>query len=352
MSSVDLTQLNSFGVAATADGLFEFNRMDQIQDVINLTQQQPYLILGGGSNLLLLGHLPCLVIHVALSGWQYHDETDEHIRITINAGENWHNMVMQILNDGYSGLENLSLIPGTVGAAPVQNIGAYGVELKDYLQSVQAIDLKQGESVTFDNQACCFDYRNSYFKQNIGRFLITSVTLKLNKKFTPKLDYQPLKQLAEISCSEESSGELTTHITAQQVANKVIAVRQKKLPDPELLGNAGSFFKNPIIDQSHFLTLKKQYPTIVAYPVDDQSVKVAAGWLIDQLGFKGVTHKGAAVHTEQALVLVNRHNASGQAILELSQKIQKKVETVFGICLEREVRLVTEQCFTQNNLSL
>lgn len=350
--SVDLTQLNSFGVVATADGLLEFNRMDQVTDVIKLTQQHPYLILGGGSNLLLLGHLPCQVIHVTLSGWRYHDETNEHIHITINAGENWHNMVMQTLNDGYSGLENLSLIPGTVGAAPVQNIGAYGVELKEYLQSVEAIDLKQGKLVSFDNQACNFDYRNSYFKQNIGRFLITSVTLKLNKQFKPRLEYRPLNELAETTTFSNSDYQSAmSTLTAKQVAEKVIAVRQQKLPDPDALGNAGSFFKNPIIDKAHFLRLKSQFPTIVAYPVGEQQMKVAAGWLIDQLGFKGVTHNGAAVHTEQALVLVNQNNASGQAILELSQQIQQKVEKVFGIRLEREVRLISEQSITEYSFS-
>ncbi len=327
---VDLTSLNTFGVSASADALLRLTQIEQLDDFLELRQRYPnVLVLGGGSNLLFVEHFKGLVAYVALKGVEYHDEQDDSICVTAMAGENWHRLVMSTLKDGYSGLENLALIPGTVGAAPIQNIGAYGVELEQRLVSVKAFSLDDGRLHTFDREECEFGYRDSLFKRQLGRYLVVSVTLKLDKQLRPVLNYSPLNSVF----SDKTP-------SAHDIAQAVIATRQSKLPDPQVLGNAGSFFKNPLVSQSQFSELQKKYPGIVGFPNEEGQVKLAAGWLIDNLGLKGYRIGDAGVHRHQALVLVNHGTASGRELFELSQLIQTKVQEAYGVLLEREVRVI------------
>ncbi len=329
-TSADLSHLNTFGVTASADAFIELSKMEQLEKLPELLQDFPdALILGGGSNLLFIEHFNGLVIRIALSGIEYHDETDESICVTAKAGENWHQLVMKTLADGYNGLENLALIPGTVGAAPIQNIGAYGVELEQRLVSVQALSLEDGKMHTFKREDCEFGYRDSVFKRKVGCYLIVAVTLCLDKQLNPVLNYSPLHSLFEDKTP-----------TAIEIAEAVISTRQSKLPDPEVLGNAGSFFKNPLVTQQQFLDLQQQYSNIVGYPNTKGEVKLAAGWLIDNLGLKGYRVGDAGVHQHQALVLVNYGRASGRELFELSLYIQTQVEKHYGVHLEREVRVI------------
>jgi UDP-N-acetylmuramate dehydrogenase len=329
-SVVDLTHYNSFHVKASADALFELNQSEQLAELPVLLGQYPEtLFLGGGSNVLFVEHYPGLVIRVGLKGLRYHDESKDSILVTAMAGENWHDLVMKTLDDGFSGLENLALIPGTVGAAPIQNIGAYGVELADRLVAVEVISLSDGRRYRLTRDECRFAYRDSIFKQQIGQFLITSVTLKLDKRLNPILSYAPLNQLFA-GCNP----------TALEIANAVIQIRRQKLPDPQQLGNAGSFFKNPVVSQSQFIELQHRFPDIIGYPAIANSVKLAAGWLIDQLGLKGYRVGDAGIHQQQALVLVNHGQASGRDIYNLAKYVQKQVEQAYGVSLIPEVRLV------------
>lgn len=327
---VDLTSLNTFGVSASADALLQLTQIEQLDDFFELKQRHPnILVLGGGSNLLFVEHFKGLVAYVALKGVEYHDEHDDSICVTAMAGENWHELVMGTLKDGYSGLENLALIPGTVGAAPIQNIGAYGVELEQRLVSVKAFSLEDGHLYTFERKECEFGYRDSLFKRQLGRFLVVSVTLKLDKQLKPVLNYSPLNSLFADKAP-----------SAYDIAQAVISTRQSKLPDPQVLGNAGSFFKNPLVSQRKFMELQKEFPGIVGFPNDEGQVKLAAGWLIDNLGLKGYRMGDAGVHRHQALVLVNYGTASGRELFDLSHLIQSKVQEAYGVLLEREVRVI------------
>jgi UDP-N-acetylmuramate dehydrogenase len=329
-SSVDLSDCNTFHIKASADALLELSQTEQVEQLPKLLQQYPrILLLGGGSNILFIEHFKGLVIRVALKGMRYHNESRDSVLITAMAGENWHALVMKTLTDGYSGLENLALIPGTVGAAPIQNIGAYGVELAERLVAVDAVSLEDGRYHRLSRDECAFGYRDSLFKQQLERYLILSVTLKLDKQFSPVLSYSPLNQLFN-NCQP----------TALEVAHAVIETRRKKLPDPSQLGNAGSFFKNPIISRQQFEQLQHQFPNIIGYPVDQNSVKLAAGWLIDNLGLKGYRIGDAGIHSQQALVLVNHGSASGRDIYQLSCYVQRRVEQTYGVHLTPEVRLI------------
>jgi len=293
-------------------------------------------VLGGGSNLLLLGHIPLTFLQADIQGIDYQDDGDG-VTVTAGAGVNWHELVLDSLEQGYSGLENLSLIPGNVGASPIQNIGAYGVELEQLFISLHAVDLYSGEKRIFTYDDCQFGYRDSIFKNELrGRYMITQVTLKLfkpHKNSKLVLTYGPLKELADNS--EE--------LTAKDVSNEVIKIRQSKLPDPDKLGNAGSFFKNPVVDQQQFQELQQGFPDIVGYVLNGGQVKLAAGWLIDQAGLKGYRQGNAGVHQQQALVLVNHGNATGTEIIRLAGHVRDTVYKKFAVRLEPEVWIIGEQ---------
>lgn len=332
-----LKPFNTFGVEATCDELISFNDEQSIQNW--LKAEKPALdslfILGGGSNLLLLGHIPLTFLQANIQGIEYCEQENDHVvLVTAGAGVNWHQLVLDSLDQGYSGLENLSLIPGNVGAAPIQNIGAYGVELQDLFVSLRAIELATGKLKEFAVEDCQFGYRDSIFKKELrGRFVITQVTLRLSKKLQPNIEYGPLKQLF----ADEPV------VTAKQVSNAVIAIRQSKLPDPAQLGNAGSFFKNPVVTEEQYQTLLDAFPELVAYSVGSGHYKIAAGWLIEKAGLKGYREGDAGVHEKQALVLVNYGHASGQDILQVAKWVRDKVLELFGIKLEPEVWIIGEQ---------
>ncbi len=331
--NIDLIAHNSFHIHAYAEHFCYIDSRNQLEALSELCLQEDNLfILGGGSNILLLNHLHGWVVHPKLHDFYYHNETQDSMDVTIGAGVNWHQLVCQTLSDGYSGLENLSLIPGNCGAAPIQNIGAYGIELSDKVISVEVYDIRQGKVQHMQRETCQFSYRNSLFKQQPERYLILSLTLRLDKVFQPQLEYYALHHLQDKTLYPE--------LSAQQVAAEIIKIRQTKLPDPKLLGNAGSFFKNPIVTREFSESLRSQYPDLVSFYVDEHSEKLAAGWLIEQLGYRGKRLGNVGVHEHQALVLVNYGQASGEEILLLSQEIQKAVYEHYGVQLEREVRLV------------
>ncbi|WMS89109.1 UDP-N-acetylmuramate dehydrogenase [Pleionea litopenaei] len=329
LHNADLTEFNTFGVRSNAKRLWTLDSLEDLSEFITLyNESRNPLILGGGSNVLLTKDVEGDVFHVAIKGVTYENNDDTSVFVTAMAGENWHQLVEACLKKNLYGLENLALIPGTVGAAPIQNIGAYGVELKDRLVSVQAIDLEKGEFRTFNVDECAFGYRDSLFKRQLGRWLIVSITLRLSRQFEPVINYSPLNQLE------------TNDLTAKDIFDTVVKTRQAKLPDPKRLGNGGSFFKNPVVDKSLAESLKQEFPDMPTYMVDDSNVKLAAGWLIDQLGLKGYREGDAGVHEHQALVLVNFKSASGEQINQLADTVLAKVKARFGIALEKEVRVI------------
>lgn len=332
-----LKPFNTFGIEATCNELLSFNDEQAIRDW--LVQSQPdtdsLFILGGGSNLLLLDHIDLTFIQPNIQGIAYQEkEGSDEVLVTAGAGMNWHELVLDTLTKGYSGLENLSLIPGNVGAAPIQNIGAYGVEFKDCFVSLRAVELTSGDVREFSAADCQFGYRDSIFKNSLkGRYVITQVTLRLSKALQPHIDYAPLKQLLADK----------TEITAKTISQAVIAIRQIKLPDPVKLGNAGSFFKNPVVTVEQYETLKDAFAELVAYQIDNEHYKLAAGWLIEQAGLKGYRQGDAGVHEKQALVLVNYGRATGQDILNIAKHVRDKVLELFGVELEPEVWIIGKQ---------
>ncbi|WP_164503582.1 UDP-N-acetylmuramate dehydrogenase [Pleionea sediminis] len=326
---VDLTSFNTFQVPASANNLIVLDSHTDLS-VLGRYKDEEKLILGGGSNLLFVEPLSYDVIMSNRKGIRYHNETKNSVIVTVESGENWHSFVMKTISDGYSGLENLALIPGKVGAAPVQNIGAYGVELKDRLVSLTVYDFESGVVKEFSNIECGFDYRDSIFKRERDRYLIMSISCRLDKSFNPVLDYSPLKK----SFNNSSA------ISPLDVANQVINIRQSKLPDPGELGNGGSFFKNPIVSNEVFEEIRKEYSNIIGFPAKS-GTKIAAGWLIDNLGLKGFKKGNAGIYEKQALVLVNLGNATGKEIFELSEFVIEKVKYAYGLTLEREVRVLT-----------
>jgi len=320
-------------------------RIDHERDVMAALRDpraagQRILVLGGGSNVVFTRDFDGLALLVALRGKRvlHDDDNDDAFHyVEAAAGENWHEFVAWTLEKNLPGLENLALIPGTVGAAPVQNIGAYGLEMSARCASVRAIEMATGKVVEFNAPACRFGYRDSFFKQEgRDRFLIVSVTFRLPKQWTPQTGYAGLAH----ALAAQHHASANTAPTAQEIFDAVVAVRRAKLPDPRTQGNAGSFFKNPVIDAAQFAALAAREPQIVSYPQADGRVKLAAGWLIDQCGWKGRTLGNAAVHDRQALVLVNRGGATGDDVLALAQAIRDDVKARFGVVLEQEpVRL-------------
>ncbi|WP_285834448.1 UDP-N-acetylmuramate dehydrogenase [Kangiella sp. TOML190] len=331
-----LKKLNSFGIEASCEQLVSFHSEAEISSwlALNNNQSERFFVLGGGSNLLLIGHVPYILLQANIQGVEYQEQGDD-VLVKAGAGVNWHQLVMQTLDKGYCGLENLSLIPGNVGAAPIQNIGAYGVELKDLFVELEAIELATGDKLVFAHQECDFAYRHSIFKGALkGQYIITSVSLKLSKIPKLKLDYGPIRN--ELSHLSDSG------ITPKAVSEAVIKIRSSKLPDPEELGNAGSFFKNPIVSASSYQQLKQQFPELVAFEIADGRYKLAAGWLIDQAGLKGYRLGDAGVHKKQALVLVNYGDASGKDILSLARFVAKTIDEKFGVTIEPEVWILGE----------
>lgn len=334
-ADVSLKPYNTFAVDVTARFFVSVQSLEQLQAALAWADQQKVAVflLGGGSNLLLTTDLDALVIHVQLHGIQVLSEDADFVQVEVQAGENWHGFVLWSLAQGLSGLENLSLIPGNVGAAPVQNIGAYGVELKDHLDSVLVLDRQSGQTQRLSNAQCQFAYRDSVFKRETGRRVILSVVFKLPKQPVLQLDYGHLRSYL-----------LEQHVlqpTALDVSRAVCEIRAEKLPDPKQLANAGSFFKNPVVSAEHAAQLRENHPNIVSFAQADGQVKLAAGWLIDQAGWKGVRHGDAGVHAKQALVLVNYGSASGQQLLELAAQIQADIHQRFAVELEIEPNVIT-----------
>jgi UDP-N-acetylmuramate dehydrogenase len=329
-----LQTLNTFGMNVHARYFATFQNIDTLRYLLkhSTCKEYPLLILGGGSNVLFTSDFQGVVLKNEINGIQLESEDDQFFYVRAGAGVVWHDLVMKTLSFGYFGLENMALIPGSVGAAPMQNIGAYGVELKDVFESLEAIRISDGELVVFSKDQCAFGYRESVFKNACkGQYVIVSVLFRLNKKPVLKTHYGNIE--AELSGMPESDRNPIS------VARAVMRIRTSKLPDPALIGNAGSFFKNPEISLAEYEKLKLQYPELVAYPVGNEKMKLAAGWLIEKAGWKGVKRGNAACHDKQALVLVNLGDASGMEIFALSEEIIESVHQKFGVYLHREVNI-------------
>jgi UDP-N-acetylmuramate dehydrogenase len=330
-----LKAYNTFGIDARAKMLTSVESVEDLQRVLHQPKLKDELkmVVGGGSNILLTQDFPGLVILNDIKGIEVVKEDGNHAWVKAGAGEGWHEFVLRTLEMGLSGIENLSLIPGKCGAAPMQNIGAYGVELKETFDSLETVDMTTGALVTFDNAACEFGYRESVFKNKYkGTHAIVSITLKLNKVFKPHMEYGDIKKtLDELRVTE---------LTPQLVSQAVIKIRQSKLPDPAVIGNAGSFFKNPSIPAAQYKTLQEKNPLIPGYTNADGTVKVPAGWLIEQCGWKGKQVGNTGSHKQQALVLVNYGGATGREVLTLAQEIHNSVLEKFGIEIIPEVNVV------------
>ena len=330
---VSLKPYNTFGIDVKARYFSQAHDDQEVRLALAQAQQGgvPVLVIGGGSNLLLTRDIDALVLHMASSGRRVLSDDGERILVEAEAGEPWHPFVKWTLAQGYCGLENLSLIPGTVGAAPMQNVGAYGVEIKDVFSGLTALDRETGELRDFGLAECAFGYRDSLFKRNPGRWLILRVRFALSRTLQAHLDYGPVRQrLAEQGVSEP---------TAQAISEAICSIRREKLPDPAELGNAGSFFKNPVVSAEQVERIRAQYPGVVAYPQADGQVKLAAGWLIEQAGWKGHREGDAGVHRLQSLVLVNYGQASGEQMHALALRIQADILERFGVELEMEPNL-------------
>ena len=351
--NISLKAYNTFGIDVLAHQFISVTKIDDLREV--LSKKNKLFILSGGSNVLLINDIAELTLHVALSGVSVVKETKKHVYIEANAGENWHEFVLWCIKNDFGGLENLSLIPGNVGTSPMQNIGAYGVEIKDTFHKLEAMEISTGKLHTFTNEECGFGYRNSVFKNELkGKYIITSVVFKLTKeKHQLNYSYGAIQ-------SELDKRNINTP-TIKDISDVVIDIRNSKLPNPKEIGNSGSFFKNPVILKEQFDTLQKEYPKMPFYEVKTSSssmssraesrgeksklithnsYKVPAGWLIEQCGFKGKRFGDAGVHKNQALVLVNYGNATGKEIYNLAQKIQQTVKNTFDISLDIEVNVI------------
>lgn len=330
---VSLKPYNSFGIDVNAQYFTQVHNDEEVRQALAgaAARQLPVLVLGGGSNLLLTSDVQGLVLHMVSRGRRILQDDGERVVVEAEAGEPWHPFVRWSLDQGYAGLENLSLIPGTVGAAPMQNVGAYGVEIKDVFAGLTALDRQTGELRDFSMEACAFGYRESVFKRQPGRWLILRVRFVLGRALRAHLDYGPVRQrLAEQGVEQP---------TAQAISEAICSIRREKLPDPAELGNAGSFFKNPVVSVAVVERIRAGNPGVVAYPQADGQVKLAAGWLIEQAGWKGYREGDAGVHRLQSLVLVNYGQASGSQMHALARKVQADIHERFGVELEMEPNL-------------
>ena len=330
--NISLKEYNTFGIDVNAKRFVSITSVYQLQQLIK--EEKDIFLISGGSNMLLTKDIETLVVHINFKGISIDQQNHNDVYITVNAGENWHEFVLWCVSLNYGGLENLSLIPGNVGTCPIQNIGAYGVEVKDTITKVEAIEIKTGKLVSFSAEECQFGYRNSIFKNKAkGKYILTSVSFKLTKN-----NHKLNTSYGAIESELSSKG--ITNPTIKDISDAVITIRQSKLPDPKEIGNSGSFFKNPVISKEHFEKLQKNYPNIPSYVISDTEIKVPAGWLIEQSGFKGKRFGNYGVHEKQALVLVNYGDASGKEIYELAQKIQLTIKDTFDINLEIEVNII------------
>lgn len=336
-SYVSLKPYNTFGIEASARYWVDIKQEEDLQTVLQLSDfiDTPKLILGGGSNVLLCHNFDGLVIKMSIQGIDVLREDETHVYLTAGAGVNWHQLVQFCVQHGYAGMENLALIPGTVGAAPMQNIGAYGVELEQVFESLTAVAIHTGEKQTFMHADCAFGYRESIFKHGLkDRYIITGVTFQLDKFPTFHTRYGAIQEtLTEMGISD-------ANLSIKAISEAVSRIRRSKLPDPTQIGNAGSFFKNPEISGEQFVKLQAQHPTIPGYPLGNAKVKIPAGWLIEQAGWKGYRSGDAGVHTKQALVLVNYGKATGDEILQLARQVQASVLDKFGVEITPEVNVI------------
>ncbi|HEY0067770.1 MAG TPA: UDP-N-acetylmuramate dehydrogenase [Flavisolibacter sp.] len=333
--NISLRPYNTFGIDAIARQFAVFSSVDELKELMDDRQLSTgnRLVLGGGSNILLTGDYEGLVLKNEIMGMEVVNEDEDHIYVKAGAGENWHRFVMHCVEKEYAGLENLSLIPGNVGASPMQNIGAYGVEIKEVFHELEAWHIEDRTLHNFSASDCEFGYRESVFKRKYrDRFVIASVTYRLSRKPHFNISYGAIKEELERMGVQE--------LSIRAVSDAVIRIRSSKLPDPKETGNAGSFFKNPLIPNEQFIPLKEAFPNIVAFPAGNGHTKLAAGWLIEQCGWKGFRRGDAGCYPKQALVLVNYGNATGREVFQLSEEIIASVKNKFGVELEREVNLV------------
>ncbi len=334
-SDVSLKPYNTFGMDVKGKWMVEVSCIDELREVIADERwvNSKRLVLGGGSNVLLTQDFDGVVLLNRFMGISHTILNDDEVLVSAASGEVWHSFVLHCIAQGWCGVENLSLIPGCVGASPIQNIGAYGVEIKDVFYSLDAVHTVTGELCTFGKEECAFGYRESVFKQKEkGNWIITNVVFKLSLKPNLKTGYGDIQK--------ELESMHVTDLTIREVSQAICNIRSSKLPNPALLGNAGSFFKNPVVLKSHYAQLQLQHPSIPSYPIDVDHVKVPAGWLIEQSGWKGKRAGACGVNEKQALVLVNYGGAKGQEVLDLSQQIIDDIYENFGIVLEREVHIL------------
>jgi UDP-N-acetylmuramate dehydrogenase len=330
--NISLKKYNTLGVTVHAKRFVSIHSFYDLQQL--LTVEKELFLLSGGSNMLLTKDIDKLVVFINIKGISIDQEDKNTVAITVNAGENWHEFVLWCISQEYGGIENLSFIPGNVGTCPIQNIGAYGVEVKDSILKVEALEIKTGKLRVFSNAECDFGYRNSIFKNDLkGTYIITAVCFKLTKN-------QHRVNTSYGAIEAELTANTISNPTIKEISDAVISIRKSKLPDPLKIGNCGSFFKNPIIQTSLFKKLKKIHATLPSYTISGTETKIPAGWLVEQCGFKGKRFGDAGIHEKQALVLVNYGNATGKEIYELAKKIQETVFKTFGISLEIEVNVV------------
>lgn len=329
----NLKHLNTFGLDVHAAYYARFQSVEELIRLLNQLPTAEYMILGGGSNVLFTADYSGTLLHNHIQGIEVVREDNAHVWVKAGGGVVWHEFVLHCIGKNWGGIENLSLIPGSVGASPMQNIGAYGVEIKDVFDSLEALEVSTGSLHTFDREACRFGYRESVFKRELkSQFVITLVTFRLDKHHHIHTAYGAI--------NDELSAMGIAAPTIRDVSNAVIRIRQSKLPDPKEIGNAGSFFKNPVVPNSVVESLKQRYPAMPVYPIDEATSKVPAGWLIEQDGWKGKRFEDYGVHAKQALVLVNYGSATGKQIYDLSGQIIESVKQHFGIELEREVNMI------------
>ena len=330
--NISLKAYNTFGIDVKASRFVSIASLYELKQLLN--SEKDFFLISGGSNLLLTRDIERLVVHINIQGISIDHEEENTVDLTVNTGENWHEFVLWCISENYGGLENLSLIPGNVGTSPIQNIGAYGVEVKDCITKVEALEIATNKLVSFSNEACNFGYRNSIFKNEVkGKYILTSVSFKLTTK-----NHQLTTSYGAIE--NELAIQKIKIPTLKNISDAIIRIRKSKLPDPKEIGNSGSFFKNPVISKTQFLKLQKENPSIPNYPVSETEIKVPAGWLVEQSGFKGKRFGDAGVHEKQALVLVNYGSATGIEIFQLAEKIQQTVFKKFEIALEIEVNVV------------
>lgn len=333
LTDFQLKPYNTFGVDVKAKKFASFHSLSELIDLLEKRGDDPLFILGGGSNVLFTKDVEGLVLKNSIKGIEIINQYQNQIILKVGAGEVWHEFVLFCVENGYAGVENLSLIPGLVGASPMQNIGAYGVEVKDVIKEVEALHIETGEIHTFSNEACQFGYRESTFKRALKeKYIITHVTFELSTQAHVNTSYGAIES--------ELKAKGITKPTIRDISNAVISIRQSKLPDPAVIGNAGSFFKNPVVLEDTYEKIKEIYPDVPAYPAEKGRVKIPAGWLIEQAGWKGKTFDNYGVHKNQALVLVNYGGAEGQQIWDLSDQILADIKTKFRIELEREVNVL------------